>query len=376
MPLPPRRPAIALVGLLVITGCSGGGGIPGVDLTAVSGATSTAPVTSSTEPAATSTAPTGPVESSSSTSPPGEPIYCPEGPDDLCRANSSAGAAYLEANVTGGTYGFRFVRLGDGVVASLNPEEDFYPASSLKVLLHLHAVRWAMAQPDPAAALATPIPVYEDPCAGAGAFWTEPLNAVLTAMMIESDNRRADAVLDYFGMAAVAATAAEVAGTTDTLLAHRFGCGGPANDPANRSTALDLSRVYERVAREDVLDAAAFATFTGLMLGPVWPSLQSAVAAQGEALGLAPDDAGAFLSGIELSHKAGWWETNLSVGGLLTLPAGPCAGDSPREYAFAVFVSEAEAVAEGFDVSDVVAVVLREEIRAALQELAVPSCPP
>jgi hypothetical protein len=296
--------------------------------------------------------------------------------DAACETNTAAGAAYLQANVVGGSYGFRFVGPGGEVIASLNPEESFYPASSVKVLLHLHAVRWVSAQADRAAALATSIRVYEDTCAGAGAFWTEPLSVVLTAMMIESDNRRANAVLDHFGMAAVGQTIFEVAGATDTRLVHRFGCGGPANDPVNQSTALDLSRVYERAAREDVLDVEAFADFSGLMLGPLWPSLASAVEAEGESLGLGSEEVEAFQSATQLSYKAGWWETNLSVGGLLRLPPGPCQGDLPREYAFAVFVSGADSTAAGFDVSDVVAVVLREEIRTALREVAAPSCPP
>ena len=83
-----------------------------------------------------------------------------------------------------------------------------------------------------------------------------------------------------------------------------------------------------------------------------------------------------FQEGIALLYKAGWWGTNLSIGGLLGLPAVPCEAASPREYAFAVFVDGAVAVADGFEVSDVVAVVLRGEIRAALREWAAPSCPP
>jgi hypothetical protein len=307
---------------------------------------------------------------------PAEPAYCPAGSDPMCETNSAAGSAYLAANVGEGVYGFRFARIGGGVLASLNPEHAFYPASSIKILALLHAVRWAEAQSDPAQALATPIPVYDDPCAGEGTFWTEPLDAVLAAMMIDSDNRRADAVLDYFGRDAINATAADIADTSDTVLAHRFGCGGPANDPANRSTALDLSRIYERVARDDVLGAEAAAIFADLMLGPVWPSLASAVAAEATALGVGQEAAEAFQEAIDLSYKAGWWDTHLSVGGLLELPSGYCEGDPPREYVFAVFVDGAEAVADGFDVSDLVAVMLREEIRTALVEAADSLCPP
>jgi hypothetical protein len=380
-----RLVAIGLIALLALAGCTASAGTDRTRPTGIGNATTAAGPGGTPGPAASSTlVPTDPTTTTSSPDPASStavdasagPGHCPGGAEVLCEANTAAGSAYLRANVVGGTYGFRFVRVGGGVVASLNPDRVFYPASSVKVLAHLHAVRWAAAQPDPADALAVPIPVYEDPCAGGGAFRTEPRSAVLAAMMIDSDNQRADAVLDYFGTEAVNASAREVVGTSNTVLAHRFGCGGPGNDPANQSTAFDLSRVYEQVARGEVLDAEAARIFARLMLGLPWPSLELAVAAEGEALGLDSEAVEGFQEGIALLYKAGWWGTNLSIGGLLGLPAVPCAGASPREYAFAVFVDGAEAVADGFEVSDVVAVVLREEIRAALREWAAPSCPP
>jgi hypothetical protein len=289
-----------------------------------------------------------------------------------CAFNSAAGVTYLEAEVAGGVGGFRAVRLGGGVVAAHNPEHAFYPASSIKALQHLHAVRWVMAQPDPQAALDTPIPVYADYCAGAGQSTAESLSAVLEAMMVNSDNQRADAVQDYFGRDAINATATEVVGMTDTLLAHRFGCGGPANDPANRSTALDLGRLFEQVGLGTVLDPEGVGIFASLMLGPPWPKLLAAVGDAGEALGLDQATVDAFEVGMELNYKAGWWGTDLSVGGLLTLPAPACAGSPPWTYAFAVFVDGADSVAAGFDVSDVVPIVLAQEIEQALAAFADP----
>jgi hypothetical protein len=382
--VPPRLRlvAIGLAVLLTAAGCAGPAQTGWIERGSTSSPATTnetgAPVAATTPktPGSTTTEPSpDPVPSTGSSSLAG-PACCPGGSDPACEVNSAAGAAYLAANIAGGTFGFRFARVGEGVLASLNPEHSFYPASSIKVLAHLHAARWVAAQPDPEEALATPIPVYDDPCAALGTHQTEPLAAVLAAMMIDSDNRRANAVVDHFGRDAINATGAGVAGLSDTVLAHRFGCGGPANDPANRSTALDLSRVYERVAAGEVLDAEAGRIFTSLMLGPVWPSLEAAVAAEGEALGLGPETVEAFRGAIDLSYKAGWWDTHLSIGGLLGLPTGGCEGDPPRQYAFAVFVDGADRVADGFDVSDLVAVVLREEIRTALAEAAASPCAP
>jgi len=379
-----RPAAIGLIALLAATHCTASPGTaPTGPISTTSPATTAAPIdpaASSIPEASTTTAP--PVQattsnpdavSSTTAGTPTQSPYCPNTSDARCETVSAAGASYLEARVIGGTYGFQVLRIGGGVVGSLNPDLAFYPASSLKVLQHLHAIRWVAAQPDPAAALTTPILIYEDACTGQGTSWTEPLAGVLEAMMVDSDNQRANAIQDYFGRAAINATAVDVVGTSGTVLAHRFGCGGPENDPANRSTARDLSRIYERVALGEVLDAEAGGVFAGLMLGPAWSSLESAVAAGGEVLGLEPATVEAFRAGIDLAYKAGWWGTNLSIGGLLRLPAAACEGNPSRAYAFAAFVDGADAVADGFDVKDLVTVVLREEIRAALLDFS--SCP-
>lgn len=382
MPYLPLRSLIGLVAIVVVAGCAGPGGVEptgaGGSTSTPAGAATTAPAPSSTRPATTTTS--APASTSTVITTPGSPsptlpagtTSCPAGADPSCEDNTAVGSSYLQANVSGGTYGFRFVRVGDGLLASLNPEHAFYPASSLKVIHLLHAIRWAGGRLDLEAALATPIPVLEDPCAATGTSWVEPLSAVLEAMMVRSDNLRANAIQDYFGREALNATAIDFAGTTATLLAHRFGCGGPANNPANRSTALDLSRIYERISLGEALDPEGARLLASFMLGPLWPSLDAAVHAAGAALGMDAAAVGAFRDGIELRYKAGWWGADLSLGGYLVLPAPACAGSPSRVYAFAVFVDGAAAVTASFEVSDLVAVVLQDEIRASLQAVLDP----
>ena len=360
-------------------GCACSGGILGIDPTLTTEATITTVASTSSSSSPTTTAAPAPLDSTTSSSLPPEPtttIPLPAGnvgcPADAsgCLENTAAGGAYLEANTEGAPYGFHFVRIGGGVVGSLNPDEPFYPASSLKVLQHLHAVRWVAAQPDQAAALGTSLIVYDDTCADAGASWTQSLSSVLTAMMIESANKASNAVQSFFGREAINATATDVVGTTNTLLAHHFGCGGPSSNPANRSTARDLSLIYERAGSRAVVDEAGFDLFASFMLGPVWPTLEAAVREEGAAAGLDDAEIGAFLGETDLLYKAGWWDYYLIVGGYLALPG--CSG--PREYAFAVFLNGADWVSPGFDISDVVAVVLRSDVRAALEEAADPAC--
>jgi hypothetical protein len=375
-----RRPLGILLITAIAAGCAGLGGVEGLATTIPRESTSTPGpgTTSSTSPAYLDTTTTTIPGTVPSTTAPGtttttapSPVgnACPADAVPGCVENTAAGAAYLQAHVSGGGYGFHFVRLGGAVVGSLNPGEPFYPASSIKILHAIHAMRWAGSEPDLQAALLAPIPVYQDTCAGSGPSWTEPLSTVLRAMMVDSDNQRANAIQDYFGRDSLNQTATGVLDLTGTVLAHRLGCGGPANDPPNRSTALDLSRVYAQLGSGAVLTPDEFDALSALMLGPVWPSLQAAVRAAGADLGLDPATADAFLEGTRLLYKAGWWDTYLSVGAYLSFPAPACGGPRP-DYAFAVFVDGADWVATGFDVSDLAGVVLRGEVRAALEAAA------
>jgi hypothetical protein len=256
--------------------------------------------------------------------------------------------------------------VGGPVLASLRPDHSFYPASSIKVLHHLHAMVWAGEQPDLDQALATQVPVYHDTCSGTGPASSESLEAVLRATMRWSDNPRANAIQDHFGIDAITETAESLVGTgPGTLLAHRFGCGGPANDPANRLTAADLSLVYDRYGSGELLDAGAEEVFAGLMLGSD-AVLDAAITAAVDELGLSGTVEQRFRERVTVIYKAGWWETNLSVGGYVSLPQRACGAVFERGYAFAVFVDEADAVSTGFDPLDVVGVVLQGDVEAAL----------
>ena len=209
------------------------------------------------------------------------------------------------------------------VLASLRSDEGFYPASSIKVLYLLEAMRWAGGRDDPAAALLTLLPVNTDGCGG-GQSSLETLDAVLRAMMQQSDNLRANAVGDFFGLRAINQTAHDLGGVSvASIIAHRFACGGPANDPANRMTAADLAGVYERYGAGRLLDAASSARFASYFLGAETGVLDAVVAEEAAALGQ-PDLAGWFGSRVDLIYKAGWWETDLSVGGYAALPRRGC----------------------------------------------------
>jgi len=298
------------------------------------------------------------------------------GSDESCTATCAARTARLgalfEEKVEGGSFGFVLLDVRGGALASWHAQETFYPASSIKVLYLLEVIRWVAAQADPAAALRTALPVRAEGCGG-GPSTPEPLDAVLRAMMRQSDNLRANAVGDYFGLEAINRTAAELGGVSpQSVVVHRFACGGPANDPANRMTAADLAEVYRRYGAGSLLGGAADALFASYLLGAETGVLDAVAAEEAAALGR-PDLAARFLSRVSLIYKTGWWGTNLSIGGYAGMPRRGCGTIYERGLAFAAFVSEADAVAVGFDMPQSVGELLREEIRASLITLSLPA---
>lgn len=296
---------------------------------------------------------------------------CPAGPGP-CAERTARLVESFETWVTGGRFGFLVASVNGPVLASLRADETFYPASSIKVLYLLEAIRWVAAQADPAAALRTALPVRAEGCGG-GPSTPEPLDAVLRAMMRQSDNLRANAVGDFFGLDAINRTAVELGGVSpQSVVVHRFACGGPANDPANRMTAADLAEVYRRYGLGTLLGGAADALFASYLLGAETGVLDIVAAEESAALGR-PDLAARFLSEVSLIYKTGWWGTNLSIGGYSGMPRRGCGTIYERGLAFAAFVSEADAVAAGFDMSRTVGELLREEIRASLITLSLPA---
>jgi len=359
-----RLVVLIALGSLMAAACSSTGVEPLVTAptaTTVASTTTARPATTtSTTTASTTTATTAPPPTTSTTvaPPPPGPACAPD--DAGCATASLAGETWLAARVTGGTFGFAVIEVGGATTASLNPQHVFYPASSVKAIHHLHAVRWVTAQPEREDALDTPIPRYDDTCAGAGSGTAVPLRTLLDLMLIRPDNEATNAIQDFFGLEALNKTAGE-AGMTDTLLAHRFACGGPANDPANASTAWDLASLYRAVASGVLIDRfTELALFTSFMLQNHWPSLDRVITEEAALLDVDP---ARFIADTSLIYKAGWWETNLSVGGLLEISS--CEG--VHSYAFGAFVDRADAVVGGFDIADVIPEVLRAEIGAALE---------
>jgi len=232
----------------------------------------------------------------------------------------------LHAGTTGGAHGFVIKEVGGPVHAAVNADTGFYPASAIKLVHFVHSLGWIAGGGDPA----TPVTVYDDGCAGGGPGHDEPLEQLLAKTMLLSDNAAANAIQSHFGLQELARTVDD-AGMTGTRLVHGFGCGGPANDPANRTTSIDLVRLLEGVA-------------DGSAVSPdQWPLAESLLADATAAAGFGPN------AGVRVLVKEGWYGTTLTIAGIAFVHTD--AGD--RTLVFAAFTDGAATVAPGFSIAGV-----------------------
>ena len=173
--------------------------------------------------------------------------------------------------------GLYLKRVDGPVLAALRESDRFEPASMIKALLHLHAMRQVQAGN---ISLAQQLFMYYDPnspyvdmtnvgnpdtCPNNYAHTANnrvslPLQQVLERMMERSDNRATETIDVRFGRPAINATAA-AAGMVNTDFASLLGCGVPGN----YLTLADTGRLYEGVLDHVLLNAANADTFFRLM---------------------------------------------------------------------------------------------------------------
>jgi hypothetical protein len=283
--------------------------------TAAQAATSQAPGTTDPGP---QPAPTATTAGSAATTP---ESVC----DPSCESLNAMLTDRVAQEVAGGTVGWYVAEIGGPVVAAAEVATPFYPASAIKSVHLLHALRWAAANPDEAASVR--IPAYADSCVAGGVNDPRSLEQLLTEMMVDSDNRSTNALQDFFGADALANTMSLV-GMGDTAIHHKFGCGGPSNDPANTTTAKDLAGLYEAVWMGEVL-ATGRDGFFGAMID-------------------APDLIAGAAPPTHLYVKEGWYDTTLTAGGLLEITTG----ETSRQWVFALFVHEADSIEPDFSILD------------------------
>ncbi len=289
---------------------------------------------------------------------------------------------YLQDSRKGGTYGLYLKRVGGPVLASLQSDLAFYPASTIKVLEHVHGMlRVDGGLDNLETTQITKYPAAADSCSNnhtGQSSVTETLRQALKNMMEDSDNLSTNALQEYFGSGNAAAGRNAVNATARnrlqlsnaTAINHKFGCGGPSNDPANTLTLTDLGKLYEAVAsglfqREDSRD-----DFYSLMLNGLG-AIATVVDEVATSLNISSSLAEDFKDRISTAAKAGSFTTGSgekynSIGGWISLPVRQNGSVANQEYVFGLFIDAADSINDGFSIWDARAELLRDEIRGAL----------
>lgn len=180
------------------------------------------------------------------------------------------------------TSGLYLKQVGGPVLAALNESLQFEPASMIKVVIHLYAMRQIQAG---TAHLSDPITYYFDPnnpnnkdvnpdsyAHTSNNAVTTTLEDALRRMMQNSDNRTTQAVENHFGKANINALAASI-GMSSTVLTSTLGSG----IPGNFLTLADAGRLYEGVANGTLLTPANRDEFYTLMIHGTWGALDNVV---------------------------------------------------------------------------------------------------
>lgn len=288
---------------------------------------------------------------------------------------------FLAGSQDGGAYGLYLKQVNGPVLASLQSQRPFYPASTIKVLEHVHAMfRVDRGLENLDTTRVTKYPDVSDSCSSnhsGQTSTTETLRQALRNMMENSDNQSTNALQEYFGNGnavagrnAINMTAHNTLGLTNTTaINHKFGCGGPSNNPANSLTLSDLGKLYEEVAGDLFRREANRDTFFDLMLTSLG-AIDTIVDEEANGLNLAQNVLEDFKSRIRTAAKAGSFSTSgakySSIGGWVALPVKRNNTIIRQEYVFGIFIDAADQIDENFSIWNTRAELLRDEIRSAL----------
>jgi len=289
-------------------------------------------------------------------------------------------SSFLAKNTDGKT-GFYLKQVNGPVLSSNNITFAFYPASTIKVMEHLHAMR---AVQSGYLILKNSVDIWGNSCAddhtGESPQSKEPWSTALRLMMKESNNQRTNAIQDGLGRPAINNTGHQAAGMSQSSsLNHKFGCGGPTSNPANTLTLADAGLIYEGVAKGTLLSGTSRETFYELMLNETDAFfIQSIIDDEASKLGLPDARKNSFKSKVKIATKAGGIPADYdgflyqSTAGYVSLPfLGTCSASGfaqtdPRGFVFGVFINKAKNINDG-TIGTVASELFREQIRNALQ---------
>ncbi|HVF55466.1 MAG TPA: serine hydrolase [Pyrinomonadaceae bacterium] len=286
---------------------------------------------------------------------------------------------------TDGTTGYYLKQVGGPVLIANNENFVFYPASTIKVIEHLHVMRGVLSG---FTSLKSNLDIWDNSCSdnhkGELPVAKETLSTALSLMMKQSNNQRTNAIQDRSGRAAINNTAHQAAGMSQSsAINHKFGCGGPTNNPANSLTLADAGLLYEGVANGKLLSGTSRETFYQLMLNETDAFfIEYIIDEEASKIGLPAVERNKFKSQVKIAAKAGGIPADYdgflyeSVAGYVSLPflpdckkprrAGAVARTEHRGFVYGVFINKATKI-NGGTTGTAASELFRDQIREALK---------
>lgn len=287
---------------------------------------------------------------------------------------------------TDGRFGYYLKRVNGPVLQAYNEDIPFYPASTIKVLQHVHAMRAVeLGQEDVSTTMVTVCSDNNTNCSNnPNSFVTcqnttpvvQTLATTLNRMMVNSDNQDTNAIQEFFGNgnAANGRTAINNTGynllgiSTQTALQHKLACGNISNNPFNTATLEDLAEIYEEVGEDDnILSGSAKASFYSLMINQSFDSfftlLTDIVDEENGEIGLSAFDLSFFKSLMRTARKAGNVTCCFSNAGWVQLPTNN--GGGSVQYVMGLFFDSF--TFQNVSMTGVQAEMMRGPIREAME---------
>jgi len=282
-------------------------------------------------------------------------------------------------NGTDGVSGFHLKRVGSSVEASLQPDFAFSPASSIKALIGVHAMR----QIEPAGGLEL-TSLINTVAAGAGSCpsgtvtGSEQMGTALSQMLVNSDNQRTRAFIDRFGFNAIQQTAQSIGMTSTSLVVY------PGCNITNRWSLTDATRLYEGVMNGSLLNATSRAALWARMpanggdFTSIVTAVNAIIDAEAPAFALSAARITQFKNRFRTHYKAGGDDWNSlqyrAIAGIAEVPACSGATIAARNYFWGLFIHGGSSPGGDNTFWTARAEPLREPLRSALSTWA--ACSP
>ncbi|MCC6660964.1 MAG: immunoglobulin domain-containing protein [Phycisphaerales bacterium] len=277
-----------------------------------------------------------------------------------------------------GTTGFQIKEVGGGVVAGVNGDFVWEPASTIKLLHGVYAIYQCALGNDSLTASVS----YRNECATCPLAWTcaltlDSVSNSLRRMLEPSDNYALIAFEHRYGVPTLNNFAASIGSPNIKSLRQDCNCG----QTLNTATCTDIVNLMEKAADGSLFDSGWRDTLFDRMNDldgqgyGIYPTLSGVIASEAAAINLPASERESFRTAMRYANKGGLYDCSgpprrlwHTEGGWASIPRKVYFLNNwvvvPREYTFALFDDAAST--ESNTIYMMKEEMFREQIREAL----------